>query len=62
MYSAAFVAILSSLRICVARNPIRTYWCVVRREDGRKALPPFLNDLEHAQRYSPENAVVEQTF
>jgi hypothetical protein len=31
-----------------------------RREDGRKVLPPWLNDLEHDGRYSPENAVIEQ--
>ena len=32
----------------------------LRREDGRKVLPPFLNDLEHDRRYPPENAVIEQ--
>jgi transcriptional regulator with XRE-family HTH domain len=32
----------------------------LRREDGRKVLPPFLNDLEHDQRYPPENTVIEQ--
>src|SRR6266436_1398951 len=32
----------------------------IRREDGRKVLPPFLNDLEHDRRYPPENAVIEQ--
>jgi len=26
------------------------------REEGRKVLPPFLNDLEHDRRYPPENA------
>jgi transcriptional regulator with XRE-family HTH domain len=30
------------------------------REDGRKVLPPWLNDLEHDRRYPPENAVIEQ--
>jgi len=29
-------------------------------EDGRRVLPPFLNDLEHDHRYPPENAVIEQ--
>src|SRR5260370_40387853 len=33
---------------------------LIRREDGRKALPPYLNDLEHDQRYPPENVVIEQ--
>ena len=32
----------------------------LRREDGRKVLPPFLNDLEHDRRYPPENAVINQ--
>ena len=32
----------------------------LRREDGRKVLPPFLNDLEHDRRYPPENAVIDQ--
>jgi len=32
----------------------------LRREDGRKVLPPFLNDLEHDRRYPPENAVIEE--
>lgn len=32
----------------------------LRREDGRKVLPPFLNDLEHNRRYPPENGVIEQ--
>jgi transcriptional regulator with XRE-family HTH domain len=32
----------------------------LRREDGRKVLPPFLNDLEHDGRYPPENAVIDQ--
>jgi transcriptional regulator with XRE-family HTH domain len=32
----------------------------LHREDGRKVLPPFLNDLEHDRRYPPENAVIEQ--
>jgi transcriptional regulator with XRE-family HTH domain len=31
----------------------------LRREDGRRVLPPFLNDLEHDRRYPPENAVIE---
>ncbi len=26
----------------------------LRRGDGRKVLPPFLNDLEHDRRYPPE--------
>jgi transcriptional regulator with XRE-family HTH domain len=30
------------------------------RGDGRKVLPPWLNDLEHDRRYPPENAVIEQ--
>jgi len=33
---------------------------LIRREDGRKVLPPYLNDLEHDRRYPPENAVIEQ--
>ena len=32
----------------------------LRREDGRKVLPPYLNDLEHDRRYPPENAVIDQ--
>ena len=32
----------------------------LRREDGRKVLPPFMNDLEHDRRYPPENAVIDQ--
>jgi len=32
----------------------------LRRGDGRKVLPPYLNDLEHDRRYPPENAVIEQ--
>jgi transcriptional regulator with XRE-family HTH domain len=32
----------------------------IRREDGRKVLPPYLNDLEHDRRYPPENVVIEQ--
>jgi transcriptional regulator with XRE-family HTH domain len=32
----------------------------LRREDGRRVLPPWLNDLEHDRRYPPENAVIEQ--
>ena len=31
-----------------------------RRGDGRKVLPPFLNDVEHDRRYPPEDAVLEQ--
>jgi transcriptional regulator with XRE-family HTH domain len=30
------------------------------REDGRKVLPPYLNDLEHDRRYPSENEVTEQ--
>jgi transcriptional regulator with XRE-family HTH domain len=30
------------------------------REDGRKVLPPFLNDLEHDRRYPPENGVIDE--
>src|SRR6266851_4861563 len=33
---------------------------LIRREDGRKVLPPYLNDLEHDRRYPPENVVIEQ--
>jgi transcriptional regulator with XRE-family HTH domain len=33
---------------------------LVRRGDGRKVLPPYLNDLEHDRRYPPENVVIEQ--
>ena len=33
---------------------------MIRREDGRKVLPPYLNDLEHDRRYPPENVVIEQ--
>jgi len=32
----------------------------LRRGDGRKVLPPFLNDLEHDRRYPPEDAVIDQ--
>ncbi len=32
----------------------------LRRGDGRKVLPPYLNDLEHDRRYPPESAVIEQ--
>jgi transcriptional regulator with XRE-family HTH domain len=32
----------------------------LRRGDGRRVLPPYLNDLEHDRRYPPENAVIEQ--
>lgn len=32
----------------------------LRREDGRRVLPPWLNDLEHDRRYPPGNAVIEQ--
>jgi transcriptional regulator with XRE-family HTH domain len=32
----------------------------LRRGDGRKVLPPFLNDLEHDRRYPPEDAMIEQ--
>jgi transcriptional regulator with XRE-family HTH domain len=32
----------------------------LRREDGRKVLPPYLNDLEHDRRYPPENSVIDQ--
>jgi len=32
----------------------------LRREDGRKVLPPYLNDLEHDRRYPPENVVIDQ--
>ena len=32
----------------------------LRRGDGRKVLPPYLNDLEHDRRYPPEDAVIEQ--
>jgi transcriptional regulator with XRE-family HTH domain len=28
----------------------------LRRGDGRRVLPPFLNDLEHDRRYPPEIA------
>jgi transcriptional regulator with XRE-family HTH domain len=33
---------------------------LIRREDGRKVLPPYLNDLEHDRRYPPENVMIEQ--
>ncbi len=33
---------------------------MIRREDGRRVLPPYLNDLEHDRRYPPENVVIEQ--
>ena len=26
----------------------------LRREDGRRVLPPYLNDLEHDRRYPPD--------
>jgi transcriptional regulator with XRE-family HTH domain len=32
----------------------------LRRGDGRRVLPPFLNDLEHDRRYPPEDAMIEQ--
>jgi transcriptional regulator with XRE-family HTH domain len=32
----------------------------LQRGDGRKVLPPFLNDLEFDRRLPPENAVIEQ--
>lgn len=32
----------------------------LRRGDGRKVLPPYLNDLEHDRRYPPENSVIDQ--
>jgi transcriptional regulator with XRE-family HTH domain len=32
----------------------------LRRGDGRKVLPPYLDDLEHDRRYPPEDAVIEQ--
>jgi len=32
----------------------------LRRGDGRKVLPPDLNDLEHDRRYPPEDDVIEQ--
>lgn len=32
----------------------------LRHGDGRKVLPPYLNDLEHGRRYPPENAVIDQ--
>jgi transcriptional regulator with XRE-family HTH domain len=32
----------------------------LRRGDGRKVLPLYLNDLEHDRRYPPEDAVIEQ--
>ena len=32
----------------------------LRRGDGPKVLPPYLNDLEHDRRYPPEDAVIEQ--
>ena len=32
----------------------------LRRQDGRKVLPPYLNDLEHDRRYPPENSVIDQ--
>ncbi len=33
---------------------------LIWREDGRRVLPPYLNDLEHDRRYPPENVVIEQ--
>jgi len=30
-----------------------------RRADGRRVLPPFLNDLEFDRRYPPEDTVIE---
>jgi transcriptional regulator with XRE-family HTH domain len=32
----------------------------LRRGDGRKVLPPYLNDLEHDRRYPPGNSVIDQ--
>jgi transcriptional regulator with XRE-family HTH domain len=32
----------------------------LRRGDGRRVLPPFLNDLEHDRRYPPEDEVINQ--
>ena len=32
----------------------------LRRADGRRVLPPFLNDLEHDRRYPPEDEVINQ--
>jgi transcriptional regulator with XRE-family HTH domain len=32
----------------------------LRREDGRRVLAPWLNDLEHDRRYRPENAMIER--
>jgi len=32
----------------------------LRRGDGRKVLPAYLNDLEHDRRYLPEDPVIEQ--
>jgi transcriptional regulator with XRE-family HTH domain len=32
----------------------------LHRADGRRVLPPWLNDLEHDRRYPPENPVIEQ--
>ena len=32
----------------------------LRRVDGPKVLPPYLNDLEHDRRYPLENAVINQ--
>ena len=32
----------------------------LRRRDGRKVLPPYLNDLHHDRRDPPEDAVIEQ--
>jgi transcriptional regulator with XRE-family HTH domain len=32
----------------------------LRRGDGRKVLPLYLNDLEHERRYPPEDATIEQ--
>jgi transcriptional regulator with XRE-family HTH domain len=32
----------------------------LRRGNGRRVLPTFLNDLEHDRRYPPENAVIER--
>src|SRR5260370_13096185 len=31
------------------------------RGDGRKVLPPWLNDLEYDRRYLPENAVIDSS-
>lgn len=32
----------------------------LRRGDGRRVLPPFLNDLEHGRRLPPEDEVINQ--